>query len=126
VTAHPSILRGVTSCERAPSQHFAGAHIDQLVSIAAKVVTNQEKNSKSGKKNLEKKAKILAMALKDGDKETKGQRGGPNKKGWKNPLGRNQCTYSKEEEHWKDECPNKETKEKVTTAATKSKEAYNL
>jgi hypothetical protein len=93
------------------------------------VVANREEMAKREKKKyLEKKAKILAMALKEGGKGTEGQRGGPNRKGWKNPLGRNQCAYCKEEGLWKNECPNKgkKGKEKVTLATTKSKEAYNL
>jgi hypothetical protein len=46
---------------------FVGANIDQLISIAAKVGTNQEEMAKRQKeKYLEKKAKILAMALKEG------------------------------------------------------------
>jgi hypothetical protein len=41
---------------------FAGASIDQLISIVAKVVANQEEMAKrEKKKNLEKKAKILAI-----------------------------------------------------------------
>jgi hypothetical protein len=44
---------------------FVGANIDQLISIAAKVVANQEEMTEREKeKYLEKKAKILAMALK--------------------------------------------------------------
>jgi hypothetical protein len=50
-------------------------------------------------KYLEKKAKILAMALKEGGKGTEGRRGDSNRKGWKNSLGRNQCAYCKEERH---------------------------
>jgi hypothetical protein len=108
---------------------FTGANIDQLISIVAKVVANREEMAKREKeKYLEKKTKILAMALKERGKRTEGQRGGPNMKGWKNPLGRNQCAYCKEEGHWKNECPNKGKKgeEKVTVAASKSKEACNL
>jgi hypothetical protein len=58
---------------------FTGANIDQL-SIAAKVVANQEEMAKRQKeKYLEKKAKILAMALKEGDRKTRGRKGGPNR-----------------------------------------------
>jgi hypothetical protein len=75
---------------------------------------------------LEKKAKILAMALKEGGRNTESRRGVPNRKEWKNPLGKNQCTYCKEEGHWKNECPMKGKKGKVMVAATKSKEVCNL
>jgi hypothetical protein len=53
---------------------FAGANIGQLISIAAKVVLNQEEKAKREKeKYLEKKkAKILDMALKEGDGKTGG------------------------------------------------------
>jgi hypothetical protein len=54
---------------------FTGANIDQLISIAAKVKANQEKMDKrERKKNLGKKAKILAMTLKEGDGKTRGRR----------------------------------------------------
>jgi hypothetical protein len=36
-------------------------------------------------KYLEKKAKILAMALKEGDGKTGGWKGGPNRRGQRNP-----------------------------------------
>jgi hypothetical protein len=52
-------------------------------------------------KYLEKKAKILAMALKEGDGKTRGQKGGRNRREWRNPMGKNQYTYCKEEGHWK-------------------------
>jgi uncharacterized protein YcaQ len=56
---------------------FAGANINQLISIAAKVVVNQEEMAKREKeKYLEKKAKILAMALKEGDRKTGGWKRG--------------------------------------------------
>jgi hypothetical protein len=79
-------------------------------------------------KYLEKKAKILAMAIKEGDRKTGGQKRGPNRREERNPMGKRQCTYCKEEGHWKNECPNKKKREKerVTVAATKSKEACNL
>jgi hypothetical protein len=79
-------------------------------------------------KYLEKKAKILAIAPKEGDRKTRGQKGGPNRREWRNPLRKNQCAHCKEEDHWKNECPNKKKKEKerVTVVATKSKEACNL
>jgi hypothetical protein len=108
---------------------FADASIDQLISIAAKVVANQEEIAKREKeKYLEKNAKILTMALKEGDRKTGGQKGGPNRRERRNPLGKNQCTYCKEEGHWKNECPNKKKKEKeiVAMGAAKSKEACNL
>jgi hypothetical protein len=93
---------------------FAGANIDQLISIAAKVVVNQEERAKrEEEKYLEKKAKILAMVLKEGDRKTRGWKGGPNRREWRNPLGKNQCTYCKEEGHWKNECPNKKKKGKI-------------
>jgi hypothetical protein len=108
---------------------FADASIDQVISIAAKVVANQEEIAKREKeKYLEKNAKILTMALKEGDRKTGGQKGGPNRREQRNPLGKNQCTYCKEEGHWKNECPNKKKKEKeiVAMGAAKSKEACNL
>jgi hypothetical protein len=81
-------------------EDFTGANIDQLISIVAKVVVNQEEMTKREKeKYLEKKAKILAMALKEGDGKTGGQRGGPNRREWRNPLGKKQFTYCKEEGH---------------------------
>jgi hypothetical protein len=52
-------------------------------------------------KYLEKKAKILAMAFKEGDGKTGGQKGGPNRREWRNFLGKNLCAYCKEEGHWK-------------------------
>jgi hypothetical protein len=52
-------------------------------------------------KYLGKKAKILAMALREGDGKTRGQKGGPNRREQRNSLGKKQCTYSKEEGHWK-------------------------
>jgi hypothetical protein len=85
---------------------FAGANIDQLISIAAKVVAKKRPKGKR-KKYLETKAKILAMAFKEGGGQTEGQRGGPNRKEWKTSLGKNKCAYCKEEGHWKNECPNK-------------------
>jgi hypothetical protein len=39
-------------------------------------------------KYLEKKAKMLAMALKEGDRKTGSQKGGPNRREWRNPLGK--------------------------------------
>jgi hypothetical protein len=111
-------------------ESFAGANIDQLISIVAKAVANQKEMAKREKeKYLEKKAKILAMALKKEDKKTGGWKGGPNRREWRNPLGKNQCVYCKEEGHWKNECTNKKKKKgkrKSDVAATKSKEAYNL
>jgi hypothetical protein len=57
---------------------FAGVNIDQLISIEAKVVANRKEMAKREKeKYLEKKAKILAMALKEGDGKTGGWKGGP-------------------------------------------------
>jgi hypothetical protein len=54
---------------------FADASIDQVISIAAKVVANQEEIAKREKeKYLEKNAKILTMALKEGDRKTGGQK----------------------------------------------------
>jgi hypothetical protein len=68
---------------------FSVANIDQLISIVAEVVANQEEMAKREKeKYLEKKAKILAMALKEGDGKTGGWKGGPNRKEWRNPLGK--------------------------------------
>jgi hypothetical protein len=55
-----------------------------------------------------------------------GARGGPNRKGWKNPLGKNHACTVRKKDIKRDECPNKGKKEKVTVAAAKSKEAYNL
>jgi hypothetical protein len=54
-------------------------------------------------KYLEKKAKILAMALKEGDGKTGGWKGGPNRRGQRNPpeKKKKQCAYCKEEGHWK-------------------------
>jgi hypothetical protein len=79
---------------------FAGTNIDQLISIAAKVVVNREEMAKREKeKYLEKKTKILAMGLKEGDWKTGGQKGGPNRREQRNPLGKNHCTYCKEERH---------------------------
>jgi hypothetical protein len=80
-------------------------------------------------KYLEKKAKILAMALKEGDGKTRGQKGSPDRREQRNPLGKNQCTYCKEEGHWKNEFPNKKKKkekERVTVTAAKSRETCNL
>jgi hypothetical protein len=52
---------------------FTGANIDQLISIAVKVVANREEMAKrQTEKYLKKKAKILAMALKGGDGKTGG------------------------------------------------------
>jgi hypothetical protein len=68
---------------------FSGANIDQLISTVAKVVVNQEDIAKREReKYLEKKAKILAMALNEGDGKTRGWKGGPNRREWKNPLGK--------------------------------------
>jgi hypothetical protein len=79
---------------------FTGANTDQLISIAAKVVASQEEMAKREKeKYLEKKAKILAMALKEGDGKTGGQKGGSNRREQRNPLGKNQSTYCKEKGH---------------------------
>jgi hypothetical protein len=39
-------------------------------------------------KYLEKKAKILAMVLKKGDRKTGGWKGGPNRREWRNPPGK--------------------------------------
>jgi hypothetical protein len=44
-------------------------------------------------KHLEKKAKILAMALKEGGGKTRGQKGVPNRREQRNPVGKIQCTY---------------------------------
>jgi hypothetical protein len=69
------------------------------------------------------------MALKEGDRKTRGWKRVPNRREQRNPLGKkNQCAYCKEEGHWKNECPNKKKKEKerVTVAAVKSKEDCNL
>jgi hypothetical protein len=52
------------------------------------------------------------MALKQGDRNSGGQKGGPNWRQWRNPLGKKQYTYCKEEEHWKNECPNNKKKRK--------------
>jgi hypothetical protein len=52
---------------------FVGANIDQLISIVAKVVANQEEMAKRDKeKYLEQNAKILAVGLKEGDRKTGG------------------------------------------------------
>jgi hypothetical protein len=59
-------------------------------------------------KYLQKKAKILAVALKEGDRKTRSWKGGPNRRERRNPLGKDQCAYCKEEGHWKNECLNKE------------------
>jgi hypothetical protein len=66
---------------------FTGANIDQVIIIVAKVVANREKMAKRDKeKYLEKKAKILAMALKEEDGKTGDWKGGPNRREWRNPL----------------------------------------
>jgi hypothetical protein len=52
------------------------------------------------------------MALKEGHGKAGGQKRGPNRREWRNPLGKNQHTYCKEEGHWKNECPNKKKKGK--------------
>jgi hypothetical protein len=66
---------------------FTGANIDQLISIEAKVIANREEMAKREKeKYLEKKAKILAMALKEGDRKTGGRKGGPNRREWRKSL----------------------------------------
>jgi hypothetical protein len=87
---------------------FEGANINQLISIAAKVVVNQEEMAKKEKeKYLEKKAKILAIGLKEGNGKTRGWKGGTNRREQRNSLGKKQCAYCKDEGHWKNECPNK-------------------
>jgi hypothetical protein len=76
---------------------FMGANIDQLISIVARVVANGEEMAKREKeKYLEKKAKILAIAFKEGDRRTRGCKGGPNRREQRNHLGKNQCAYCKE------------------------------
>jgi hypothetical protein len=95
------------------TEGFTGANIDQLISIEAKVIANREEMAKREKeKYLEKKAKILVIALKEGDRKTGSQKGSPNGREWRNLLGKNQCTYCKEEGHWKNECPNKKKRKK--------------
>jgi hypothetical protein len=67
---------------------FAGANVDQCISIAAKVVANQEEMAKrENEKYLEKKTKILALALKEGGEGTEGQRGSPTGKDGTTLLG---------------------------------------
>jgi hypothetical protein len=39
--------------------------------------------------------------------KTGGWKGGPKKREWRNPLGKNQCAYCKTEGQWKNECPNR-------------------
>jgi hypothetical protein len=95
------------------TEGFTGANIDQLISIEAKVVANREEMAKREKeKYLDKKAKILALALKEGVGKTRGWKRHPNRRDRRNPLVKNQCAYCKEEGHWKNERPNKKKKEK--------------
>jgi hypothetical protein len=71
-------------------------------------VNQQERAKREKEKYLEKKAKILTIALKEGDDgKTRGQKGGSNRREQRNSLGKNQCAYCKEERH---ECPNKKKK----------------
>jgi hypothetical protein len=108
---------------------FSGASIDQLISSAAKVEANQEEMAKRQKeKYLEKKAKILAVALTKKTGRLEAGREAPTGENEETLWEKNQCTDGKEEGHWKNECPNKKKneKERVTVAAAKSKEACNL
>jgi biotin synthase-like enzyme len=69
------------------------------------------------------------MALNEGDGRPEAGREAPTGENGKTLWEKNQCTYCKEEGHWKNECPNKKKKkekERVTVAAAKSKEACNL
>jgi hypothetical protein len=92
---------------------FEGANIDQLISIAAKAVANQEEMSKREKKKTSgKEGKDPGHGSQRGRWEDQRPEGGPNRREWRNPLGKKQCTYCKEERHWKNECPNKKKKRK--------------
>jgi hypothetical protein len=51
-------------------------------------VNREETDTRQKEKYLEKKAKILAMALKEGDGKTGGRKGSPNRREWRNPLGK--------------------------------------
>jgi hypothetical protein len=75
-------------------------------------VNREETDTRQKETYLEKKAKILAMALKEGDGKTGGRKGSPNRREWRNPLGKNQCTYFKEEGHWKNDALRKKGKSK--------------
>jgi hypothetical protein len=106
---------------------FAGATTDQLISIAAKVVANREEMAKREKeKYLEKKAKILAMVLNEEVGRLEARKEAPTGENGEILWEKNQCTYCKEEGHWKNEFPNKKKKEKerVTVAAAKSKDLW--
>ncbi|XP_044840050.1 uncharacterized protein LOC123346638 [Mauremys mutica] len=87
-----------------------GKNIEELLEIAMKVYDRRDDEERK------KKARVLALALREGNEEkggkAKGRSGPPSKGKGKGPrLGRNQCAICKEEGHWKNECPRRQGRE---------------
>jgi hypothetical protein len=91
---------------------FAGASIDQLISIVAKVVANQEEMAKREKKKIWRKRQRSWLLSQGGRWEDQRPEGRPNRREWRNPLGKNQCAYCKEEEHWKNDALTRKKRKK--------------
>ncbi|XP_044846460.1 uncharacterized protein LOC123351243 [Mauremys mutica] len=92
----------------------SGKNIEELLEIAMKVYDRRDDEERK------KGARVLALALREGNEEkggkAKGRSGPPNKNRGKGPrLGRNQCAICKEEGHWKNECPRRHAKGKEYT-----------
>jgi hypothetical protein len=67
---------------------FIGANIDQLISIVAPSNEPRRDGQKRERKISGQKAKILAMALKEGDGKTRGWKGGPQQERTEKPSGK--------------------------------------
>jgi hypothetical protein len=109
---------------------FAGANIDQLISIAAKVVANREKMAKREKeKYLEKRQRAWPWASRRETKGLKAGEGSPTGKDRKTLSGKISVHTTRKRDIGEMNAlirKKKNEKKKVTVAATKSKEAYNL
>jgi hypothetical protein len=91
---------------------FAGANIDQLISIAVKVVVNQEEMAKREKeKYLEGRQRSWLWPLKREMGRPEARRETPTGETRETP-GKKPVCLRKEEGYWKNECPNKKKRKK--------------